>query len=123
MIVTSGRGPSRTVSILESVRRSPDGTALGQRIQAPAAATVTAPTSTDSRPDRGRGSGVIAGIVGLLLASLGVTQVIQVAVNEAWDAPNKNRPAFVVRVVRGHGMLAFFGLGVIGTTALTTPAP
>ena len=66
---------------------------------------------------------MIAGLVGLLWGSMGVTQAIQFVVNEARDVPNKNRPAFVVRVVRGLGMLAFFGLGVIGTTALTTLAP
>ena len=68
---------------------------------------------------RGSGFGLIAGLLGLLWGSLGVTQAIQFAVNEAWDVPNKARPAFIVRVTRGLAILGFFGLGVIGTTALT----
>lgn len=67
----------------------------------------------------GSGLGLVIGILGLLYGSLGASQAIQFAVNEAWDVPNKNRPNFFVRLGRGLGFYAILGTGVIVTTVLS----
>jgi YihY family inner membrane protein len=68
----------------------------------------------------GSGFGLAVGLVALLWGSLGVTQAIQFAVNEAWGVPNRDRPSFLARALRGLGTLGLFGLGLVGTTALTS---
>ena len=68
----------------------------------------------------GSGFGLVVGLLGLLWGSMGVTQAIQFAVNEAWDVPNKNRPAFIPRLLRGFGLFGFLGVGIVATAALTT---
>jgi YihY family inner membrane protein len=67
---------------------------------------------------RGRGLGLVVGIVGLLWGSLGVTQAGQHAMAQVWNVPGRVRPGFPVRMVRGMLFLGVVGLGVASSSAL-----
>ncbi|MHB8464473.1 MAG: YihY/virulence factor BrkB family protein [Acidimicrobiales bacterium] len=68
----------------------------------------------------GNGFALVAGLLGLLWGALGVTQAMQFAVDEAWDVPRQDRAAFFIRLAKGVAVLAVLGIGVAGTTVLTT---
>jgi YihY family inner membrane protein len=57
------------------------------------------------------------GIVGSLLAGLGVTGATQNAFNRIWHVPFKQRPNFLFARLRGLGMLAILGAMSIVSTA------
>jgi YihY family inner membrane protein len=58
------------------------------------------------------------GVVGSLLAGMGITGATQNAFNRIWHVPFKDRPNFLVAHVRGLGMLAILGtMSVVSTTA------
>jgi membrane protein len=66
----------------------------------------------------GSGVGLAIGVIGSLLAGMGITGATQNAFNRIWNVPFKNRPNFVFAHLRGLGMLAILGtLSVISTTA------
>jgi YihY family inner membrane protein len=56
------------------------------------------------------------GIVGSLLAGLGITGAAQNAFNQVWHVPRKRRPNFVTWRLRGLGLLALLGLLSIVST-------
>jgi YihY family inner membrane protein len=61
---------------------------------------------------------LVIGIVGSLLAGLGVTNATQNAFNRIWDVPFKHRPNFLFARLRGLGMLAILGtLSILSTVA------
>jgi YihY family inner membrane protein len=60
---------------------------------------------------KGSGVGLAIGVVGSLLAGLGITGAAQNAFSEVWHVPRKNRPNFLVWRLRGLGLLV--GLGVL----------
>jgi membrane protein len=65
----------------------------------------------------GSGIGLAIGVVGSLLAGMGITGATQNAFNRIWGVPFKNRPNFVFAHLRGLGMLAILGtLSVVSTT-------
>jgi membrane protein len=65
----------------------------------------------------GSGVGLAIGVVGSLLAGMGITGATQNAFNRIWHVPFKNRPNFVFAHLRGLGMLAILGtLSVVSTT-------
>ena len=68
----------------------------------------------------GSGLGLVIGLLGLLYGSLGASQAIQFAINEAWDVPNKHRPNFFVRLARGLTFYTVLGTGVVATTVLSS---
>jgi membrane protein len=58
------------------------------------------------------------GVIGSLLAGMGITGATQTAFNRIWHVPFKDRPNFLVAHLRGLGMLAILGtMSVISTTA------
>ncbi|HWG09031.1 MAG TPA: YihY/virulence factor BrkB family protein [Solirubrobacteraceae bacterium] len=57
------------------------------------------------------------GIVGSLLAGLGITNAAQNAFNRIWQVPFKSRPNFLFSRLRGLGLLAIFGTLMIVSTA------
>ncbi|HEY2428192.1 MAG TPA: YihY/virulence factor BrkB family protein [Acidimicrobiales bacterium] len=69
---------------------------------------------------RGNGLALAVGILGSLWGSLGVAGAVQFAFNEAWGVPNKDRPAFLPRIVQEVGFFALLGLGIVATQALTS---
>jgi membrane protein len=66
----------------------------------------------------GSGIGLAVGVVGSLLAGMGITGATQNAFNRIWDVPFKSRPNFLHARLRGLGMLAMLGtLSIVSTTA------
>ncbi len=66
----------------------------------------------------GSDSALVIGIVGSLLAGMGITGATQNAFNRIWNVPFKHRPNFLFVRLRGLGMLAILGtLFVVSTTA------
>jgi uncharacterized BrkB/YihY/UPF0761 family membrane protein len=63
---------------------------------------------------------LIIGIVGALYGGLGVGQASQHAMNTAWHVPRNERPNPLKGRLRGIVLLGIGGLGVLGTTALST---
>ena len=67
---------------------------------------------------KGNGLALTIGIVGALLAGLGVTQAAQTAFNRVHGVPHRERPSFVVSRLRGLALLAILGtLQLISTAA------
>jgi membrane protein len=67
---------------------------------------------------KGSGIALAIGVVGTLLAGMGVTSAAQNAFNGIWHVPYKSRPNFIFSRVRSLGMLAILGtLTVISTAA------
>jgi inner membrane protein YhjD len=66
----------------------------------------------------GSGLALVIGIVGALLPGLGATQAAQNAFDQVWAVPHKDRPNFLVRRVRGLGMLVMLGTMNLASTVL-----
>jgi YihY family inner membrane protein len=67
---------------------------------------------------RGSSVALAIGVVGSLLAGMGVTSATQNAFNRIWDVPFKERPNFLVSRLRSLGMLAILGTLSIASTVL-----
>jgi YihY family inner membrane protein len=66
----------------------------------------------------GSSVGLAIGIVGSLLAGMGITGATQNAFNRIWSVPFKDRPNFLFAHLRGLRMLAILGtLSIVSTTA------
>ena len=67
---------------------------------------------------KGSGLDLGIGVVGALLAGLGITSATQNAFNQIWHVPHKQRPNFVTIRVRGLGLLVVLGvLAILSTVA------
>ncbi len=71
-------------------------------------------------PLQGTAFGLAFGIGGLVWGSLGVTQAAQLAMAEVWNIPGVDRPPFVTRLLRGLGLLALLGGGLVATTVIAS---
>ena len=47
-----------------------------------------------------------------------MTQSLQYAFHEVWHVPDKDRPSFVARLIRGMGVFALIFVGVLASAAL-----
>ena len=66
----------------------------------------------------GSSVGLAIGVVGSLLAGMGITGATQNAFNRIWSVPFKHRPNFLHSRLRGLGMLAMLGtMSIVSTTA------
>jgi YihY family inner membrane protein len=66
----------------------------------------------------GSGLALAVGIIGALLAGLGIMGASQTAFNRVWHVPFKDRPNFLFSRLRGLGMLAILGtVSIISTVA------
>ena len=66
----------------------------------------------------GSGVALAIGIIGALLAGLGITSATQNAFNRIWDVPFKHRPDFLHARLRGLAMLGILGaMAIISTLA------
>jgi membrane protein len=66
----------------------------------------------------GSSVGLAIGVLGSLLAGMGITGATQNAFNRIWSVPFKHRPNFINAHLRGLGMLAILGtMSIISTTA------
>jgi membrane protein len=67
---------------------------------------------------KGSGLSLAIGLVGSLLAGLGITGATQNAFNQVWYVPHKHRPDFLKTRLRGIGLLALLGVLVIASTVV-----
>ena len=65
---------------------------------------------------------LVVGLVGTFLGALGVASAMQNALNTAWEIPYARRPGFPWSWLRSMGQIVVIGLGLIGTTVLSTLA-
>ncbi len=66
----------------------------------------------------GSSFGLAIGVLGSLVAGMGITGAAQSAFNRIWSVPFKDRPNFLHARLRGLGMLAILGtLSIVSTTA------
>jgi membrane protein len=66
----------------------------------------------------GSGVGLVIGVLGSLLAGMGITGATQNAFNRIWSVPFKSRPNFLQARLRGLAMLAILGtLFIVSTSA------
>jgi membrane protein len=68
---------------------------------------------------KGSGLALAVGIIGSLLAGLGITGATQSAFNQVWYIPHKRRPNFLTWRLRGLGLLTVLGLLSILSTVVT----
>jgi YihY family inner membrane protein len=66
----------------------------------------------------GTGVGLAIGLIGSLLAGLGITSATQNAFNEVWYVPRKHRPNFVKTRLRGLALLVALGVLAIVSTVV-----
>jgi inner membrane protein YhjD len=66
---------------------------------------------------KGSGIALAIGLVGSLLAGLGITGATQNAFSQVWYIPRKRRPSFLVWRLRGVVLLAVLGLLFVVSTA------
>ena len=66
---------------------------------------------------KGSGVALAIGLIGSLLAGLGITGATQNAFNEVWYIPHKRRPNFLTWRLRGLGLLVVLGVLFIVSTA------
>jgi len=67
---------------------------------------------------KGSGLALAIGLIGSLLAGLGITGATQNAFNQVWYIPHKRRPNFLTWRLRGLGLLVLLGLlSIVSTTA------
>lgn len=62
------------------------------------------------------------GLLGTFLGARSVANAMQNALNTAWEIPYDRRPGFPWSWLRSFGMIVVIGLGLIGTTVLSTMA-
>ena len=67
---------------------------------------------------KGSGLALAIGLIGSLLAGLGITGATQNAFNQVWYIPHKRRPNFLTSRLRGLGLLV-----VLGVLASSPPPP
>ena len=65
---------------------------------------------------KGSPTALAIGIVGSLLAGMGITSAAQTAFNRIWHVPIKHRPNFIFSRLRGLAVLAILGTMVIVST-------
>jgi YihY family inner membrane protein len=67
---------------------------------------------------KGSGIGLAIGVIGSLLAGLGITGAARTAFDEVWHVPRKQRPNFLAWRLRGLGLLVVLGTLTIVSTVV-----
>jgi YihY family inner membrane protein len=67
---------------------------------------------------KGSGVGLAIGVLGSLLAGLGITGAARTAFDEVWHVPRKERPNFLAWRLRGLGLLVVLGTLTIVSTVV-----
>ena len=65
---------------------------------------------------------LVIGLLGTFIGARGVATAMQNALNSAWEIPYARRPGFPWSWLRSFGLMLVIGLGLIGTTILSTMA-
>lgn len=64
----------------------------------------------------------VIGLLGTFIGARGVATAMQNALNSVWEIPYERRPGFPWSWLRSFGLMLVIGLGLIGTTILSTIA-
>jgi membrane protein len=73
-------------------------------------------------PLNASGLALVVGLVGTFLGARGVANAMQNALNSVWEIPHAHRPGFPWSLLRSLGLIVVIGVGLIGTTVLSTIA-
>jgi membrane protein len=73
-------------------------------------------------PMHSSGLALVIGLVGTFIGARSVASAIQNALNSAWEIPLARRPGFPWSWLRSFGLIPVIGLGLIGTTVLSSLA-
>jgi membrane protein len=73
-----------------------------------------------SGPLHQSGLALVIGLAGTFLGARGVATAMQNAMNTAWEVPYASRPGFPWALLRSIGLVLVIGLGLVGTTVLST---
>jgi len=68
---------------------------------------------------RGRGAGLVVGLLGTAYGGIGVAQALQNALNRVWTVPRNRRPNPIKARIRSLGLLGVLGAGVVLTSVLS----
>jgi membrane protein len=68
------------------------------------------------------GLALVVGLLGTFIGARGVANAMQNALNSVWEIPYARRPGFPWSLLRSFGLILVIGLGLIGTTILSTMA-
>ncbi|MDQ1413609.1 MAG: hypothetical protein QOE07_2197 [Acidimicrobiaceae bacterium] len=71
-------------------------------------------------PLHGSSLALVFGLLGLAWGALGVSQILQETMYQVWDVPRRIRPKFVTRIVKGLLLFGLLGVGVAGTTVVSS---
>jgi YihY family inner membrane protein len=63
---------------------------------------------------------VVVAVIGLVWGAMGLAQITQQAMNDAWNVPWRDRMGFGPRLLRGLGWYVLFGLGILASTFVTS---
>jgi len=69
---------------------------------------------------QGNTTAIVIGFLGLLYGVLGVGQATQLAFNRVWAVPRNERPNPLLSRLRSLLLIVVIGIGLLGTTALTS---
>jgi YihY family inner membrane protein len=56
---------------------------------------------------------LVVGVAGLIWGAMGLAQVAQQTMNDAWNVPRRDRTGFRTRMLRGLGWYVLFGVGSV----------
>ncbi len=79
-----------------------------------------AATELEGKHLEGSALAIAAGVLGLVWGAMGLAQVAQLTMNQAWNVPTRERLRFVPRLVRGLTWYLVFGLGIVASTFVTS---
>jgi membrane protein len=83
---------------------------------------VIGPQLSHISPLTQTGLPLVVGLLGTFFGARGVATAIQNALNAVWEIPFARRPRFPWTWLRSFGLIVVIGLGLIGTTVLSTAA-
>ena len=78
--------------------------------------------AADEFQQRHRWLALVIGLVGTFIGARSVATAIQNALNTVWEIPIARRPGFPWSWLRSFGLILVIGLGLIGTTVLSSIA-
>jgi YihY family inner membrane protein len=83
---------------------------------------IIGPAATELEGKHLQGSvlAIAAGVIGLLWGAMGLAQVAQFTMNQAWNVPTRERAKFGRRLLRGMAWYLVFGLGIVASTFVTS---
>jgi uncharacterized BrkB/YihY/UPF0761 family membrane protein len=79
-----------------------------------------AATELEGKHLQGSALAITAGVLGLIWGAMGLAQIAQLTMDQAWNVPTRERLPFVRRLLRGLAWYLVFGLGIVASTFVTS---